>query len=323
MCKLNKINLAANWKEEFFNHPKKITSYQSLSSEKSFVTTFEYPDNNTVIKISENLISHNKTREIVKYDGNRNPVLSSLYSYLNNEWHKLEENQYSYNSKENIRNCKRIRFPKKGKAIIENSETLELKTKNTLKKIITNRETNYQSIEEFKFDNFGQEIEFQMYDIQNGKKMNVLKTTNQFDNNIEIYSVFSTKSKESNEWSLISKTVTESFPDETTQITECFDNEKLTSKERQIKYLNNSKQIIEIQNFEIIENKWELITKIKNEYSDKYLKRKITFNFEDNNLIPVEKTEYENTDGFITKKICFEADDKNWIKTSEQLYEYI
>jgi hypothetical protein len=323
MCKFNNINLAANWKEELLNHPKKITNYQSLSTEESFATTFEYPNNNTVIRINENQISHNKTREIVKYDENRNPISSSLFSYLNNEWQKLEENQYSYNSKENIKNCKRIRFPQNGNNIIEKSETQTLKTEKSLKKIITNKETNHQSIEEFTFDNYDREIEFMMYEIHNDEQINVLKTTNQFDNNIEIYSVFSTKSKESNEWSLISKTVTESFPDEMTQITEYFDNERLTSKERQIKYLNNSKQITEIQNLEMIENKWELITKVKNEYSNKYLKRKITFNFEDNNLVPVEKTEYENTDGFISKKICFEIDDKNCIKTSEQLYEYL
>ena len=322
MCNLIEVDLSSNWKE-LFNHSKKIIKYQSLSREESFVTTFEYPNNDTVIRINENQISHYKTREIVKYDETKNPTSSTLFSLTNNNWHKLEENQYSYNSKENIKYCKRIRFPKNGNKIIERSETRTLKSEINLKTIFTNIETNNQSIEEFAFDNHGREIEFKMYEIQNDEKMNVLKTTNQFDNNVEIYSVFSTKSKESNEWSLISKTVTESFPDEMTQITEYFDNERLTSKERQIKYLNNSKQITEIQNLEMIENKWELITKVKNEYSNKYLKRKITFNFEDNNLVPVEKTEYENTDGFISKKICFEIDDKNCIKTSEQLYEYL
>lgn len=181
----------------------------------------------------------------MKYDEERNLVSSTLFSYANNEWHKLEESKYSYNPEENITCCCRTRFLKKGNKIIGKSETQILKTEKILKEIFTNKETNHQSIEEFKYDNYGREIEFQIYDIRNNKKNNVLKTTNEFNNNIEIYSMFSTKNKESNEWSIISKTVTESFPDEIVQITDYFEDAVLDSKEKQIKCLNSSKQIIE------------------------------------------------------------------------------
>jgi len=323
MYNLIKIDLGANWKDEIFKYSKKIINYQSSSTTEPLVTKFEYPDRNTVIKESENRISQNRTREIVKYDENRKPVLSTFFSFLNNEWHKVVESKYSYNLEENITYCFRTQFPENGNQIIEKSETRILKTDKFLKKIITNKETNRQSIEEFKYDNCGRETEFVMYDIQNGLQINVLKTTNEFDNNIEIYSVFSTKNKESNEWSIISKTVTESFPDKITQVSEHFENENLASKEKQTKKLNDSNQVKEILISEMIENKWKFITKIEYQYCNKYLKSETILNFENNTFVPVEKTEYENSDGFITKKICLEKDDKSWIKTSEQSYEYI
>lgn len=323
MCNLIRIDLGANWKEEILKYSKKIVKYQSNSKTESFIIKFEYPDIKTVVKVNENLISQNMTREIVDSGKDRKPVSSTLFSFINNEWHTLEESQYSYNPEENITSCCRTRFPKNVNKIIEKSETQILKTEKKLKKIITNKETNHQSIEEFTYDDHGREIEFVMYDILNSEQMIVLKTTNSFNENAEIYSVFSTKSKDSNEWSIISKTIIESLPDEITQITEYLENDTLSSKVKQIKYLNNSNQLREILIYELIKNKWKLITKIEYEYSNKYLKSENILNFEDNNFVPVEKTEYENLDGYITKRICFEKDDRNWVKTSEQLYEYI
>ena len=323
MCNLIRIDLGANWKDEIFNYSKKIKKFQMRSETVSSVTTFDYTDNGVVNEIYENLISKKKTREIVKYDKNGNPSSSTLYSFANNEWLKSVENQYSYNSEKNIKYCCRTRFQENGNIIIEKSETHSLKTEKLLKTIHTNRETNHQSIEEFKYDNCGREVEFLMYDIRNDELFNFLKTTNEFNNNIEIYSVFSTKNKESNEWLIISKTITESLPQKLIQITEYFEDRILASKEKQIKYLNSSKQIDEILTSEWSDNSWRLISKIKYEYSNKYLSRESRFSFKNNAWDSDEKTEYENLDGFITKKICFEKYDITWVKTSEQLYEYI
>ncbi|MCF7859938.1 MAG: hypothetical protein K9N07_11570 [Candidatus Cloacimonetes bacterium] len=323
MCNLIRMDLGADWIEDIMNHSRKITKYQSLSNEGAIITTFEYPDKDTVIRIHENRISKKKTREIVKYDDDGNPISSILFLFANNEWQKFVESQYSYNSEKNIKYCCRTRFLENENIIIEKSETHSLKTEKFLKIIYTNQETNHQSIEEFKYDNCGREVEFLMYDIRNDELLNVLKTTNEFDNNIVVYSVFSTIDIESNEWSITSKTTTETLPQKLIQITEFFEDGILTSKEKQIKYLNSSKQIDEILVSEWSDNSWRLISKIRYVYSNQYLKRESLFSFKKNTWAPVEKTEYENLDGFITKKICFEKCDRIWVKTSEQLYEYI
>jgi hypothetical protein len=323
MFNLIRIDLGADWQDDIFSYSKKVKKFQMRSKTVSFVTKFDYTDNGAVNKIYENLISKKKTREVVKYDEDGNPTSSTLCSFVNNEWYKIEESQYSYNSEKNIKYCCRTCFQDNGNNIVEKSETHTLKTEKLLKKIHTNRETNHQSIEEFKYDNCGREVEFLMYDIRNGELLNVLKTTNEFSNNIEIYSAFSTKNKESNEWSMISKTITESLPEKLIQITEYFEDGILASKEKQIKYLNSSKQVDEILASDWSDNSWRLISKIKHEYSNKYLKREFHFSFNKNTWAAIEKTEYENLDGFITKKRCFEKNDRTWVKTSEQLYEYI
>lgn len=319
MCKFTKIDLASNWVEKILTYPKQIIESSSVSENENLISTFEYPNERTVIRTDFNEISKTKTQHIVEFNEYKEPLKISVFFFINNNWVKSEETQYTYNPKENLKYCIRTRFSKDQNVIVEKSKIQIFKTDKSLKKITTFKDTSNQSVEEFKYDDSDREIEFQMYDIHDGERKNVLKTTNQFENNIENYSVFSTKDIESNKWLMTSKTVTEVFPDKSIQITDEYVN---NSKEKHVKYFNDSEQLLKNISYDFVENEWKLDAKTEYEYSHNYLSKEIYFSFENDVWILEGKTEFENLGGYLTKEISFNKKGQSWLKFSEKLYEY-
>lgn len=311
-----------NWKE-ILNNSKKIKQYKYLSEKWCTIVTFEYPDNWTIIRTSENCISNNKTRSIVKYNENLMLLSETVYLFKNEKWGMKSESKYSYNKSKNVELCTRKWVDKNGKILIDKSEIQELRTKTSYKEIMTIIGPNNQSITEIKFDNEGREIEFLMYDVQAGERLNTLRTTNQYKKNKKIYSVFSADDKNPNEWNIMTKRVDESFPDKVIYITKYYENMILSGQEKETHFFNNSGQITKIQITELIDNNWQYISKIEYEYFKKYVKSELNYIYKDDSWVLNEKSEYENVEGFLTKKICYEKDNNKWDKILEISYEYI
>ena len=318
MCELIKIG-SGSYKKNILSFSKKIIKSSSISENRHIVTKYEYPNKGIVIKMILNKIAKTKTRYIAEFNDNKELLRTSVSFFENCSWFKSVESQYSYNLKKDIKYCIRTRFLKNGDIITEKSEDQIIKTDKFLKEISTNKNTNDQSINEYKYDDSGREVEFQMYSIKGGERMNTIKTTNQFENNIEVYSVFSAKSKESSEWSLMFKTTTESLPHKLIHITDDYVNRV---KEKRIQYINDSYKTSKIISSEFIDNNWKLTVKTEYEYTNKYLSKEQYFVYENNLWIIKEKTEYENIDGFLTKEVQFNKEGQNWIKICDKLFEY-
>jgi hypothetical protein len=320
MCKLIEIDLGEKWKDDIFKYSKRINKFSYRSGTEYINTTFDYPDKNTVIRNRINENSHNKSREIAKYDNNRKLLSAAFYEFNNNEWLKTEEDFYSYDFEDSTKIFERKQFQNKGNRIIEEFVEQTFKSDKSLKEIITFKEANHQSIAEYKFDDYDRELEFLMYDIYGNKQENVLKSTTKYFDNSEINSLFSTRIDGSNEWLLISRSFTKYLLNKEIIVTVNFTN---NSKKKEIKYFNELKQITRIDFFNFIDNIWEKVSIIENEYLNNFLSKETSFSPEKEKLCKNSKIEFDNIDGLITHKTIYSYINNRWVEFSKSIFEFM